>query len=1038
MCKGSFEEKEKGISVLMDSKDVLHQVRYDNAFSDWSEALPLGNGHFGAMGYLDREDGLIFTFNHYDVYYRSNLSPEALATGNPYVGKGFREVDRKEMKRRALEAHADPNHPAHQNYNVCFWPEVATRWGFPILIAPGVPMAIAGSLRLIPRKGALESAPHATTLEIEKARVRFSLPNLELRSFVAQGSDVFVARVAQTEPGAFESLELSIPKMRLHPIVPVRADGVNGSVFFIENSFWSGTKQGAPPYHYVIAVKLIGAKGELKRHADADVLNVTLQHQAKDMTFLVTVIPPDEGPDLVAAACRKLDDAAGRLDKLETAHQKHWSGFFSASRVSLPDRMLETLWYLHLYSLASCSGEGARLYGEACGLNGLWNIKGPTQWGSSWYWDVNIEQAFWPVFTSNHLELAKPFHKGLLAWVDAARAQAKEYYSLDGIAADYPFTYFMSIWAWCAQYFWWYYTYSGDESFLKETAYPLFKEILRFYEGYAEYDKETGKLVIFPDVCPEQGPLTRNSMSTMSCLKYLLRMGIQSSETLGCDEDLRNTWRDMLNRCGEYAWNTSHQFGEYYMDCEWSEDLLYLGHSGILKPIYPNREITKRSSPTERNRALGTFRYCDGLQAHCTHAIWPAAAAAVLGLGDEAARILYDRGISLQMSASGMFSEETERWMQNCLTYATPVYNPPLIEAGSTVVAVINEMLLQSYDGVIEVFPAIPVGAPTTRYHNDWLNPPHRAPAPVQKWEDCAFENLLAEGAFEVSAWLRGGKTAAVRITSRKGNVVRMIDPFSTEAVVRNGTAKVEHTCQNGVLSFPTTAGQTYEISTGGEAPTTVQKVDADPTLPLVATAFTRRRVFLGKDRDTEFYRALDCAFLDFYPGDLPQSKLTIYKFDFTQPQLRKDYFKVVSWQWHINRKAGGEFVPISADSKYDYTVGRGWADIEHLIYIDRGAPDELRRDFVCSKAAAEFLVFLRAGQYQVVLVSGDQEAASGISVSVPGGTSWESGPLAPGSFAVGTILLNHARDGVASFHVKSPTPSPAWSLCTLIINRIL
>ena len=71
--------------------------------------------------------------------------------------------------------------------------------------------------------------------------------------------------------------------------------------------------------------------------------------------------------------------------------------------------------------------------------------------------------------------------------------------------------------------------------------------------------------------------------------------------------------------------------------------------------------------------------------------------------------MLYEKGIAYQMRANGLFAEETDRWMQNCLTACLPVYNPPLIEAGSVVVAAVNEMLLQSMGGLVEVFPWVSV-----------------------------------------------------------------------------------------------------------------------------------------------------------------------------------------------------------------------------------------------------------------------------------------------------------------------------------------
>ena len=57
-----------------------------------------------------------------------------------------------------------------------------------------------------------------------------------------------------------------------------------------------------------------------------------------------------------------------------------------------------------------------------------------------------------------------------------------------------------------------------------------------------------------------------------------------------------------------------------------------------------------------------------------------------------------------------MFAEETERGTQNCCTTHYPSYQPALMEAGSATVAAVNEMLLQSHSGIIEVFPSLPKG----------------------------------------------------------------------------------------------------------------------------------------------------------------------------------------------------------------------------------------------------------------------------------------------------------------------------------------
>lgn len=45
-----------------------HGIRYENAAVHWTEALPLGNGTFGAMAYL-QDAHMRLSMNHYEVYY---------------------------------------------------------------------------------------------------------------------------------------------------------------------------------------------------------------------------------------------------------------------------------------------------------------------------------------------------------------------------------------------------------------------------------------------------------------------------------------------------------------------------------------------------------------------------------------------------------------------------------------------------------------------------------------------------------------------------------------------------------------------------------------------------------------------------------------------------------------------------------------------------------------------------------------------------------------------------------------------------------
>ena len=61
-------------------------------------------------------------------------------------------------------------------------------------------------------------------------------------------------------------------------------------------------------------------------------------------------------------------------------------------------------------------------------------------------------------------------------------------------------------------------------------------------------------------------------------------------------------------------------------------------------------------------------------------------------------------------------------------------------------------MLIQSYSGAIEVFPAIPLN-----------------------WQNASFATLRAEGAFLVDAKRTNGKTSYVKVFSEKGGSTKLL-----------------------------------------------------------------------------------------------------------------------------------------------------------------------------------------------------------------------------------------------------------------------
>ncbi|NJD03679.1 MAG: sugar phosphorylase [Ruminiclostridium sp.] len=1031
----------------------MHKISYRNTFSKWDEALPLGNGHFGAMGYNDGNE-LVYAVNHYDVYYRRlGMYSDGFAEER----KKIRPTDTSRyelIQERTIKAHEDPEDPAHYNYNFTLLPEMKEYYGYD---RRGETQPFTGELHILFDKSVRGADEFESCLEIENAvhkyNAKTSMGGLGIYTIISQDIDIILTQVKQTGENKIPGIEITIPERRRLEI-KTEYKAYNGNTVYFINSFHTSKeeRENNKLFKYIFMVRLNNVKVQEVILQDGK-LTVNITDAKADFNLLTCVVTEEETADLLETAVKRLDAAERNINEIVETHRKYWSKFWGKSGIRISDSILEKLWYVNLYSLECCSGRGARLYEQACGLNGLWDIKQPSQWGSMWYWDVNIQASFSPVFTSNHLELGSVFCEGLLSYVDLARKRAKEFFGMRGIATDFPHDLYNSIWPWSAQYLWWYYRYSGDAAFLKEKAYPLFEGILLFYEDFLKYDEEKDQYYIFPDVSPEQGPMTRNSTITLACLKFLLKVSISANILLNKSKEDRLRWENIYNKLPYYFLGESLEFGKTIKDSEWAGPTMDLGHPSLFMPVYPIGEISKRSGGDLVEIGENTIKYADSKLAIGTFGFgWTACAAARLGLGDEARRILYEKGIAYSLRINGLFAEETERWLQSCLTSCAPVYNPPLIEGGSETVAAINEMLLQSMDGIIEVFPALPKGGkPDSSLGVSKFGIPLNNTEATEAWKDCCFDNLLAEGAFEVSAYQQGVETSLVKIRSLAGNEAKLINPFVGKDIkVKCGGKAVGFEITENIIAFKTMKDAVYEIkaaerddinlsrssNTGDGAECPAHSEDK----PEIYVAQSNRRVFLGKNSDTEFLRELDKITFDYYQGESRTSRIAVYRFDFSLPkdQLEKDYRSILPKQIHACGKQGLDFIRVTKNMVFSTFRSYGWDDVTGLKYVDRKALDPFRRDFVSGTNERKFKIEVACGQYQIFFATGDSCEETYTAIDINGQQRWKpQGVIKAGRFEAVTLPVIQYKDGIMDIAVSTMSGFE-WKINMMVINRLL
>ena len=316
-------------------------------------------------------------------------------------------------------------------------------------------------------------------------------------------------------------------------------------------------------------------------------------------------------------------------------------------------------------------------------------------------------------------------------------------------------------------------------------------------------------------------------------------------------------------------------------------------------------------------------------------------------------------------------------------------------------------------------------------------------------WKDCYFETLLAEGAFEISAYQKGSETSLVRIKSLAGNNVSIVNPFPKDTISLKCKADdVDCKLSGNVISFATQKGATYEISTMendlyGHSMSVSKGICAKKTQEnhvLTYMAPSKRRVFLGKNEETAFFRSLDNMLYDYYQGDIRTSRVTAYKFDFSLPRekMEKDYSDVLPRQYHACGKLGLDFIRVTKDNKFSRYSGFGWDDINGLDYVDTGMHDPLRRDYICSVRKAGFEIELPKGQYQVFIVTGDFTEPTYTIIEIDGQIKWKpDSVIRSGRFETAVFPILQEKDDILSISFKS-IKGHKWKISMLLINRIL